>query len=48
MKLPQLLKRKPKFDSNLSILIDILTVQNEKIIEKLDELIELLKTEVDK
>ena len=48
MKLPNFLKRKPKLDPNISILSDILTKQNEKIIEKLNELIELLKAEVDR
>jgi hypothetical protein len=48
LKLPKFLKRQPKLDPNISIFVDILTKQNEKIIEKLDELIELLKAEVDR
>ena len=51
MKLPKCIKRQPKLDPNISILVDILTRQNEKIIEKLNELIELiewLKAEVDR
>jgi hypothetical protein len=48
LNIPKFLKRKPKFDYNISIFVDILTKQNEKIIEKLDELIELLKPEVDR
>ena len=48
LKLPNFLKRQPKLDPNISILADILTKQNEKIIEKLDELINLLKAEVDR
>ena len=48
MNIPKILKRKPKLDANISILVDILTKQNEKIIEKLDEIIELLKSEGDR
>jgi hypothetical protein len=48
LKLPKFLKRNPKLDPNISIFVDILTKQNEKIIEKLDELIDLLQAEVDR